>query len=372
MKKYYYLVVNEDINSGLIQSQVIHPINSFGKDKVSIINIHKFYNMKSAYHINIPFAIPARLFIFNSLFFITPLLAMMYAFILYFKVEKNSTIIARGYFSTLVSYFLSKIKKIKFIFDSRSLFVDENVLSKKIKDGSVNYKMWKYFEKKFVLNAKKTIAVSLKQKEYYVSLCNSSIIELIPCYINNRVSYDIKSLNHIKESLGYIKEDIVVCYYGSLDDGWNNIYMYAKAFEKITNNGFNVLVISQNYSTLVKDERMNIKKVQFLNTTELTTLELAKYMQICDYGIVLMQKSNDWETRLSVKFVEYLNNGLQVIVGEYVGEAVRYATEKFSHRCIIYTDENQSINLIKKRIYHDNEILMDLFGVDNFRKILRD
>jgi hypothetical protein len=369
--KYYYLIINEDINSGLLKSQVIAPINNLKNNKVTIINIHKFYKKTEDSNINIPFAIPYKIFMFNFFFLITPLIAFFYALILYFKVEKDSIIIARSYFPTLVAYILSKIKKINFIFDSRSLFVDENVLINNIKVGSKNYNMWKYFEKQFVTNAKTTIAVSLKQQEYYKSLDSKSTIELIPCYISKAKIINNDILLKKKNELGFKSDDIIVCYFGSLDNGWNNIDMYTEAFNKIINNGHKVLVISQNYENLIQDERISNKNILLLDTRKLQTNELFEYMQICDYGIILMRKLADWETRLSVKFVDYLNNGLQIIVGEYVGEAVRYSNQFFSDRTIIYNNKN-NLDLTNKTIYHNDKIINELFGINNLNKIIKD
>jgi len=81
-----------------------------------------------------------------------------------------------------------------------------------------------------------------------------------------------------------------------------------------------------------------------------------------------MKKAADWETRLSVKFVEYLNCGLQVIVGKYVGEAVRYANDGFSERCVVY-DFDEPLQTLSTRKTYDNEKVDKIFGLQNFEKV---
>ena len=143
-----YLVISENINSGLLKSQVIEPIDGLSGNKIKLINIHTFGNKCHEYKncLNLPIAIPYKLFLFNYFYFLTPIFALFYALLLTCVVERNTVVVARSYFPSLVAFFLKKIKKIDFVFDSRSLFIDENTISGAIKKGGVNYRMWKYFE----------------------------------------------------------------------------------------------------------------------------------------------------------------------------------------------------------------------------------
>lgn len=369
--EYVYLVINENINSGLLKSQVIEPIKSIGENQVKLINIHKIGNKNEVYEnsINLPIAIPYKLFLFNFLFFLTPVFALFYAIVLYFVVKKNSIVVARSYFPSLVVYVLKKIKNIEYVFDTRSLFIDESTLNGAIKENGLNFKMWKYFEKKIVCKSYKTTAVSMKQKEFYESLCPKTIVELIPCFISNVELISQDQQLQLRQELGYKPEDIVIVYYGSMDNGWNNIDMYSEFFKECERFGYKVLVISQHYNSLKNDDRLKLKNTTLLDTNHKTPKELQNYLQIGDYGVVLMKKAADWETRLSVKFVEYLNVGIQVIVGEYVGEAARYAKEEFQDRTIVYKESSNLENLTSKEFYK-REVIDNIFGIQNFNKVI--
>lgn len=369
--EYVYLVINENINSGLLKSQVIEPIKSIEEKQVKLINIHKIGNTNKSYEnsINLPIAIPYKLFLFNFLFFLTPVFALLYAIVLSFVVKKNSMVVARSYFPSLVVYVLKKIKNIDYVFDTRSLFIDESTLNGTIKENGFNYKMWKYFEKKIVCSSYKTTAVSTKQKEFYESLCPKAIVELIPCYISPVENISQEQQLQLRIELGFRPEDIVIVYYGSMDNGWNNIDMYASFFKECEKFGYRVLVISQNYNSLKNDDRLKLKNITLLDTNLKTPKELQNYLQIGDYGVVLMKKAADWETRLSVKFVEYLNVGLQVIVGQYVGEAARYARNEFHNRTIVYKESSNLENLTSKKFYK-REVVDNTFGIQNFNKVI--
>jgi hypothetical protein len=264
---------------------------------------------------------------------------------------------------------LYKLKKVNYIFDTRSLFIDESTLNGTILKDGLNYKMWKYFEKKILQNSYKTTAVSLKQKEYYEMIFPDVNIELIPCYIMPIEKIDNGEQLNLRKRIGFYKQDIVICYYGSLDNGWNNIDMYSAFFKECIELNYKVLVISQNYNNIINDNRLKNENIILLNTNNLDNVELLQYLQVADYGVVLMKKSADWETRLSVKFVEYLNAGLQVIVGEYVGEAVRYAKKEFQERSIVYSDV-KDISKLNTKGFYTNERTDILFGHKNLRKVV--
>lgn len=369
MKRYYYLVINENINSGLLKSQVTDVIKN---QNISLINVHKFHIKNRTYQnsINIPLAIPYKLFMFNIFFFMTPIFAFIYALILLPIVKKNSIVISRSYFPSLVMLILSKLKNVDYIFDTRSLFIDESTLNGTIKENGLNYKMWKYLEKKILCSSSKTTAVSLKQKEYYELICPTVLVELIPCYVSPvEIISEGKKLE-LRKKIGFNNDDIVIAYFGSMDNGWNNIDMYASFFKECKNFGYKILLISQNYNSLKLDNRLSSEHITILNTNNKSSKELQEYLQIADYGVVLMKKAADWETRLSVKFVEYLNVGLKVIVGEYVGEAARYAKDVFKNDTVIYYDKNSIESLTKNSEKYDNSKTEEIFGLHNFQKLV--
>ena len=370
--KYQYLVINEDINTGLLKSQVISPLSAcaeFGLD-VELINIHKLGRGTGEYRNkkNIPIAIPYRAYMFNFLFFLTPIIAFLYSLILFFYIKRGNVVAARSYFPSLVLYFLSKYRNVNYIFDSRSLFIDENTLNGNFKVGSLNYKMWKFFEKLIVDSSVKTIAVSKKQLDYYKNISPGSCVEIIPCYARVDCYSSTNSSDVLKEKMGYLNDDIIIAYYGSLDNGWNNIDLYNDFFNVATNLGAKVIILSQSYNYIVNDPRLQMANVTIVDTRALSSVEVNEILKISDYGVVLMKKAADWETRLSVKFVDYLSAGLQVIVGQYVGEACRYARESFSDRAIIYGSDDQVLKFSPKENY-SNDKVSSIFGEKNMLKV---
>lgn len=371
---HYYLIVNEGLNNGLIQSQVKNPIifNSLEKE-VGILSIERigriFKKDNSNIKINtLPFGIPYKLFLFNLIGYIfIPFLAFSYALLISFLIKGNDVIIARSYFPGLVAYYLKIIKGTNYKFDPRSLFIHESITKGLITEGDFLHKKWLYWEKKIIDGAELILVVAKKQKEYYENLSTKKCdIEYIPCYSSD---FQFKSLNR-SDYLPFDDKEIVIAYYGSLDNGWNNIDKYYEFFKEAINHGYKICIISQNYKNLKKDIRFTSDDI-FLVDTDMEKNH-SDYLQLADYGVVLMPKVSDWETRLSVKFVEYLNHGLGVFVGEYVGEAVRLSKEYFyDYNTIIsgnlYFKTPVKLSLEDKlKISNKSKLI---FGMSNFLKI---
>ncbi|GEM_PF-1080303 len=378
MSKIYLLSINEDLDSGLLQDQFVNPFKSLTESsyEITIINIHRFdksgYRDKTFNVINLPILIPYRLFIFNRLFFLTPIIAFLYSVCLSLIVEKDSRVISRSYFPSFVALILNQLKGSSYVFDARSLFIHEH--DKRL--SGINKKMWKKIERGILKNSLKNVSVSKFQKVYYDNIIerNKEKNIIVHCFYNLDKNLTESEKKRIRNSLSLSIEDEVICYYGSLNSWWNNIDMYKKIFSSFIEQNIYVLIISQDYDNLKKDNFFNQSKIILLNTNKYQNHD--KYIQISDYGIVTLQKNKDWKTRLSVKFAAYMCNGIPVIVGRYVGEAVRLSKKYFHNINIVAANEKivEKYNLEKNSSEINIQYLKskgeDLFGHQNVREYL--
>lgn len=371
-RKIYYLLINEDLNSGIIQSQVLLPLKS-QKREILVINIHKPFKRPIKLHkniINIPLAVPYSLFLFQQNPILIKFFNYVYSILLSFLIKKDSSIIARSYFPSLICKTLKEKRIINsYVFDSRSLFIHENMKAGLIKENSRLERFWKKSEKEIILKADKTIAVSLAQKEYYNCICKNSNIIIIPCYITPGNLIDSISRKKLREQYGFGSE-VVIAYYGSLDWKWNNIGVYSSFFKEALDSGYHIMIISQNYNELKNIYEVQRSGITLIDTRKMSINDLNVHLQLADYGVVLMEKSHDWKSRLSVKFVEYLNNGIKPIVGKYVGEAVRLGAKYFKEDLIIYNDLND-INKLSPLVQNNRSRNVDIvFGHQNLAKVI--
>ena len=360
MKKVYFLVINEDLKSGLLQDQLMNPIKQNLTDKYEpiLFNIHRIgkgkYNDEKIRVINIPLLIPYKVFLFNKLYFLTPMLALFYAIILSFKMGKRDELIVRSYFPGLVAYMLNKIVNVNYVFDTRSLFVKEH--GDRI-IGS-NRRMWEHFEKKILQNSRKNISVSQYQNEYYKSISGSDAKNIVVhCFYNVNKFITTDEKNRLRKQFGISDDDITVCYFGSLNNWWNNVDIYSNAFNELAKSGIKILILSQDYKTL----NYNNENIIIVNTNENKNLD--SLIQICDYGIILLERNSDWKTRLSVKFAAYTCNGVPSIIGQYVGEAVRISLKENIKNNVIVDYQNIARRISRlERVKTDDRIKLIEIG----------
>ena len=374
MKKVYFLVINEDLKSGLLQDQLLNPIKQNMLDKYDpvVFNIHRIgkskYIDEEIRVINIPVLIPYKLFLFNRLYFLTPILALIYASILFFNIDKRSKLVVRSYFPGLVAYMLKKIANVNYVFDARSLFINEHA-NRII--GS-NRRMWERFEKNILQNSIKNISVSHYQNEYYKYISESDSKNIVVhCFYDVETIITTEEKNRVRKHFGLNHDDVIVCYFGSLNKWWNNIEIYSTAFHELADSGIKVLIISQDYKTL----SFNNANIVVVNTDENKNLD--SLIQICDYGIILLEKNSDWKTRLSVKFAAYTCNGVPTILGQYVGEAVRISIkENIKNNLIVdYQNITRRINRLEKINANDKKKLLEIgnkyFKTEGINKYLQ-
>jgi len=372
--KYYYLIINEGVSNGLIQSQVLNPIeyNSL-QDEVGVISIEKpgWKRIDTSINlITIPFGVPYKLFLFNALAFVlVPVLAFLYAVVLSIITDRNDILIARSYFPGIVLLNLKRIRGNKYKFDPRSLFIHESVTKGKIKPDSRLFKQWIRWEKAILREAEQVIVVAKKQGEYYQNTVAQPLSLInIPCYSSGPTTFKSSRT----ELLPFKEEDVVLVYYGSLDDGWNNKDIYSGIFTQAIVQGYKVCILSQNYKELQNDDRFSGRDIFIVDTKR--NRNHSEFLQVCDYGVVVMPKTSDWETRLSVKFVEYSSNGLGVLVGEFVGEAVRISTKYFADYNYVLCS-NLLPTRLRTLLDSDRDVIKRqaerLFSLSNFTQLVQ-
>jgi hypothetical protein len=378
----FFISANENLSDGLMQSQFIKPAEELllnGNLEVCIVNYHmpfsKPYKNKKFKVINLPILVPFRFINFTPFFIFNELLSIFYAFLLSLVIKKNDMIYSRAYVPGLIGFWIRKIKKIYLIFDPRSLYIHENV-GIKLKINSLCYYYWKNVEKRLVLNSDEIIAVSSGQKDYYIEnyRIKSSAVKIIPCFTSvNKVLAETKLLG-IRRLIGFSSDDIVIGYIGSLNNGWNNKELYKEYFKTCLECSYKILIITQDKERLMNDPffcNPNLKLYSFNDKIDKYLID-STTIQIADYGIVLLNKTHDWFTRLTVKFVDYTSNGLPVIAHVNVGEAANLIN-KYNLKPSICINEPSDINCLSKPLSLQKELILNwsntYFSKSNLFKI---
>lgn len=330
--KFLFLSANEQLDGGLLQSQMVRPVQTHFGDEAAIINLHRplanRFRSDRVRTVNLPLLVPFRFINFRKTFLLNEVICLFYAVAIVVRTLSQlsgATLVCRGYVPGLVGWWLCRLFGVRYIFDPRSLYVHEHVGSGRIKEGSVIQRYWLWVERRLLSRAVRTVCVSKGMVTYYEGLGvrRNGPIVIIPCFATAPAPLSEQEKARVRQQLGYADDDLVIAYYGSLNGGWNNLKMYSEFFQAAGAVGAKVLIISQDASALKESELALLPFVRIMGGPGVKPDEAAAMLGAADYGVVLMGEVPDWETRLSVKFAEYTCGGLPVIVGKFVGEAAR-------------------------------------------------
>ena len=312
-KKIVYLTMN-DAPSGVYKSQVIDVVD--------------FLNSRLDLNIKLVSFVPLRGFLqnrrklkaWNNNIKVLPMFPKLSNWkrtksIYNLFAPKGDLIIARG----PMAFEISHNKDVLMIYDGRGAIKAElNEYPDMIPDRSIVNNIINA-EKFAVLNSNKRLAVSHKLVDYWKREFNlptedsSSIV--IPClFTAKEMSKDLKS----KTDLGWSEKDIVLVYAGGIG-GWQSFEPLMVSLIKLlgANNNIKCLFLTREneYLTVLMSKFPKKVKRLWLNPEE-----VPNYLSLGDYGILVREKNITNEVASPVKYAEYLNAGLKVLISEGIGD----------------------------------------------------
>ena len=341
--KINYIIFNERPFSPLIQSQIIPLLTTLSKNKeITLFQFIQFWNFKS--HKKeiiktrlllsengikvkfIPFAFPEQLL--TNLFLKKALVSFT---TILFKItlnlnNLNNVYHVRGYFASLI---LCKIKEsnkkdLKIIFDGRSLYPLEGITRKLWNKNSLIFNSWLLSEKIIIQNANITVCINQEIKDYYDKIHSSSKKEIVPIFAVKKLT---KNTNNLEENSYNLKLNgkTVFIYSGSLElDFWNDLKLYSdyiKRISTIDNKAYFIIATNSSHENIQNEfESLNIPKNIYTIISSNPT-DVIQLYNLSDFGLQIMPPLEDGFSRLGVKVVEYLINGLNVVTNDNCGSA---------------------------------------------------
>lgn len=356
MIKNYYMTYNE-FNIGVYKSQVIDTLNFYNSlgssfTLIALLPFKGYFKhrkwIKHLYPNSKVFpAIPSlRLLFINAIYL--------------FFIKSNSNIICRGSITTFLAlHFKKKFRKV--IYDARAAIAEEH---KEYGNGE-KYKKLLEIERMVVFNADFKLSVSNELIKYWQNKFQYNRGEdiVIPCCAAERKSVNI-SINDP------FFENIVVVFSGSTHP-WQSFPLNCTFIEQVllTHKNVNVLFLSKKNTEIESlISKYGSCKVKCLWVKE---DEVSNYLLKCDYGLLL--RDNNITNRVSapVKFAEYLNSGLDVIISPSIKDYSYFVSE---HSCGHIWNFGDSIPVLTKNMRKkNNKLLCEKYftrgGDANFDKI---
>ena len=330
----------EDCSSGLFKTQVFKTVLAISEQSnisfdLLIINfpwkifkhlrvireLRKKVGNENIRIIYLPLLIPVR-FTLKSLAYLKFFSFYLSSLLRIFIASSSDVIHCRSYLATFCSL---KSQSSPTIFDLRSLWVHENISAGNLKENSRLHEAWLDLEAFCIKNSASSLSVS-RWMENYVSERTSQSSVLIPITVDTELfHFNYQDRISLRSELGWENEKILI-YIGSIGLSGINIESL-KAFidDLVSIFDFKLLFISNSDKKIIN---------RLLNETALheddyyiasaSGKRLNKMLSAADVGIHALPPQLDSKSRLGTKIVEYLSNGLPILINENVGEACNY------------------------------------------------
>ena len=290
--------------------------------------------------------------------------AIQLFFILLFK--KSDLIICRNSIPTVLALRLKRLGLIKrVIYDGRGVEYEQIREYGVINDDALAEQILNC-EKLSVGKSDYQIAVSSSLVHYWRQKFDYSAdtFTVLPCTLNSiHEQTQIDSISRIQK--GYGLQDIVIVYCGSVS-GWQSFHlMYDFLIAQLQRNkGVKVLFLTKTtpeISALINSFPGRVD-VRWCSENE-----VAAYLAICDYGLLLREDNLTNQVAAPVKFAEYLNAGLNVIISKAVGDFSEFVEK---HACgYVYSGEYHELATVSREQKETNKQLAATWFSKNSEKI---
>ncbi|MEO5570495.1 MAG: hypothetical protein ABIT08_12650 [Bacteroidia bacterium] len=342
-----YLTYN-DPPSGVFSSQVNDVCNYMNKELnagirlVAFVSLRDYEKSKQKIRKEVPDALILPMLPKANYWKFSIAVFMMVCLLLR---EKN--VIARGVLACNIALGVKKTGVIKKVcYDGRGAIAAEWEEYKVAQHKNL-IRTIEMLERNAVLKSDYRISVSTKLIDYWHERFghNYSQNVVIPCTLNSDFKSalpDEETIKKLREEAGFAVNDLILVYSGSTS-GWQSFGML---------HGFLAPFLKENKSNKIlfmSGEDANIKSIMtefpgqiFCKWVE--HIDVQKILSMCDYGILIREKSITNKVASPTKFAEYLSAGLKVLISEQIGDYSDFVKE---HNCGEVIKESQKINVGK-------------------------
>lgn len=382
-------VTIEDISTGLFKTQVLNKLIAISrKDKnihINIMCINRpwkiFQHIKSiyayrkiikngSYNIKLTYVpvLPPLRHALRSFFYIKFVVCYLHFWLSLLQISRYELVHVRSYLP-LFSLLNFKLKNI--IFDPRSLWVEENISTGDLIEGSKVHNYALNTEIKSLIACNQICVVSKEMIPHYKSKVENLSINLIPIsFDEDYFHFDSSRRESIREKFNFGSSTVYV-YSGSFGQSGINMLPIATMFKmilKIPNSKLLVLTSEskKHISNLCNKIDSDTSKIVVL---ESGLEEISGYLSAADIGLHALPKQLDSSTRLGTKVVEYWACGLPILVNEYVGAAVQIIRNQRVGAVVSHNANLSEYELLTKDLMGVNRLMIKDFGVKNFSSL---
>ncbi len=258
--------------------------------------------------------------------------------LLYVRRHHINLLHCRSYHAGLLGMLVRKLAGVPYIFDPRSLWIEEQILSGKWSRTSWACRAWKRLEKSIVHHAAACVVVSDPMQESFAA--EAQRVEVIYTTAGEMHFADFdappeaQALERLKNS-----HNLFVFNAGNFNR-WNNLDHLLSRYKELCRIDPQAALVMITRTPSEQIERS--LAAHAIAKDHVVIMALASHLvpavlRKCDYGLLVRPRSSESPREISVKFPEYLAAGLPVICDEYIGGAA-YVIERHQVGMLLTSD----------------------------------
>jgi len=274
-------------------------------------------------------------------------------------LENIQVIHARSLMPAIIALILKKVllKKVKFIYDNRGVFIEEEIYKGHWEKDSFKVALFKKLEKLVLKHSDAVVVVSNKFRDYLLSeeFLNKKDENKIFVIPNRTINPDDKVQSELIENK---RSTIITGVYSGSSAKWQNvngIIEFIKASESSDSEiRFNILTYNpEEFNQLIKRNEISTSNVSIENVEP---NEVSVKLKNANFGVMIRENNLINNVASPLKFAEYLNAGLPVVISKGIGD-----TEEIIKKYkigVILEDDNYSkavdeiVNLLEDKNIH--------------------
>lgn len=369
MRKIKLAIFNEAYwDNGLIYTQNILPLVNLSKEKPFEVSIVSFTSLPMLIleRNNIKRAkkdlakLGIRIYDFPMLFYPTRFMILRYALIPFYllniffyirylvKVDNKEEGVVyniRSYQAALGFYKFYPNKN-NLMFDLRTDWIEENINRGLFKKESKTVRYWEEVEKGIIMSFAKSLFISPEFRDNVLNRHNIECDNKKHVILYNPIDYNhFQSVEHNKNAVDFL-------YTGSLGH-WNSLNNYLDFFLSIANEFPSSKLIvctaspENKVTPYLRDSKYDEIRDRVVVYYNIPYEDLPKYYSQCKYGLQIMNKK---DSRVGVKFIEYIASGVVPIVHENVRGATNMS-KTFNIGITFNDDDMLNISNLSKKIH---------------------
>ena len=243
--------------------------------------------------------------------------------------ERQDIVHCRSYAATILALAMKLVfRDLKVVFDPRGFWPEEGVVTRRWKEGSLTFRVWKQVERYLLRRSDKVIALSEAFAKHIAEITKGANCALIYASADIQKFTDARKLRDVmRRELG-LEGTTVFVYNGGLQE-WHDPHLLGYVFRAIHQTSENVKLLV--LTTYKKTSLEAVFQGAGLNPEDFQIVaaephDVPSYLGACDYGIVPLREISESgamtvvaETMIGTKVAEYLACGLPIIVNKHAG-----------------------------------------------------